>query len=81
MFEPILPQNVSRVSACNAYRGLLPGESIEQYVARLAQELDAEFERLGPETVCAFIAEPIVGSVCLFFTKGLVHNLIQSFRL
>jgi adenosylmethionine-8-amino-7-oxononanoate aminotransferase len=32
-------------------------------VARLAAELDAEFQRVGPGTVCAFIAEPVVGAV------------------
>lgn len=63
LFEPLLPTNVTRVSACNVYRGLSSGESVEEYVARLANELDEEFRRLGPETVCAFIAEPIVGTV------------------
>ena len=32
------------------------------FVARLAAELDAEFQRLGPDTVAAFIAEPVVGA-------------------
>jgi adenosylmethionine-8-amino-7-oxononanoate aminotransferase len=39
------------------------GESIESYVARLAQELEDEFQRVGPETICAFVAEPVVGAV------------------
>jgi adenosylmethionine-8-amino-7-oxononanoate aminotransferase len=63
LFEPLLPQNVTRVSACNPYRGLLKGESIEEYVARLAQELEDEFQSLDAETVCAFVAEPVVGAV------------------
>ena len=62
MYEPMLSTNVSHVSPCNIYRGLEEGESIESYVARLAQELDDEFQRVGPETVCAFVAEPIVGA-------------------
>ena len=66
MFEPILPGNVSRVSACNVYRDLLEGETIEQYVARLAQELEDEFQRVGPGSVCAFVAEPVVGAVSGF---------------
>lgn len=66
MFESILPANVSRVSACNPYRDLLPGETIPEYVKRLAEELDAEFQRVGPRRVCAFIAEPVVGSVSTF---------------
>ncbi|KAL1959471.1 hypothetical protein VTO42DRAFT_1916 [Malbranchea cinnamomea] len=62
MFEPLLLPNISHVSPCNAYRGKKDGESDEEYVARLAAELDAEFQRVGPETVCAFVAEPIVGA-------------------
>ncbi|KAH8699172.1 aminotransferase, class III [Talaromyces proteolyticus] len=61
-FEPILLPNVSHVSPCNAYRGRRDGESDADYVARLADELDGEFRRLGPETVCAFVAEPVVGA-------------------
>ncbi|TKA67182.1 hypothetical protein B0A49_05821 [Cryomyces minteri] len=62
LFEPILMDNVSHVSACNAYRGMSNGETTDEYVARLAQELDDEFTRLGPDTVCAFVAEPVVGA-------------------
>lgn len=62
-FEPLLSKNVSHVSPCYAYRGKREGESDADYVARLAAELEAEFQRVGPETVCAFIAEPVVGAV------------------
>lgn len=62
LFEPMLLNNISRVSPCNAYRGMQNGESREQYVARLSQELDDEFRRVGPHTVCAFVAEPVVGA-------------------
>jgi adenosylmethionine-8-amino-7-oxononanoate aminotransferase len=61
-FEPML-MDVKRVSPCNSYRGRKPGEADEAYVARLADELDAAFQALGPETVCAFVAEPVVGAV------------------
>ena len=63
LFEPLLADNVSRVSACHPYRGLKKDETTENYVSRLAQELDDEFQRIGPETVCAFVAEPVVGTV------------------
>lgn len=63
LFEPLLADNVVRVSACHPYRGLMKDESTEDYVARLAQELDDTFQRVGPETVCAFVAEPVVGTV------------------
>ncbi|GAA82071.1 aminotransferase, class III [Aspergillus luchuensis IFO 4308] len=61
-FEPILATNSSHVSPCYPYRGKKAGESDADYVARLAAELDAEFQRVGPENVCAFIAEPVVGA-------------------
>lgn len=61
-YEPILSDAFSRVSPCFAYRYRMPDESDEQYVERLAAELDAEFQRLGPETVTAFCAETVVGA-------------------
>lgn len=61
-FEPMLMENVSRVSPCFAYRGKTMGETDENYVQRLADELDDEFQRVGPESVCAFVAEPVVGA-------------------
>ena len=63
IFEPILPTNINQVSACNIYRGLQDGETVPQYVERLSQELEDELHKVGPETVCAFVIEPIVGSV------------------
>lgn len=70
LFQPLLLDNISRVAPCNAYRFLLDGETEEKYVERLASELDEEFQRVGPETVCAFVAEPIVGAVSIH----LIHS-------
>lgn len=61
-YEPLLLKNVSHVSPAYAYRYQLADDSEAQYVARLGRELDDEFQRLGPETVVAFVAEPIVGA-------------------
>lgn len=44
------------------YREGLPGESEEAFVERLAQELETTIRVLGPETVAAFIAEPVMGA-------------------
>ncbi|KAL2399102.1 putative aminotransferase [Exophiala dermatitidis] len=38
------------------------GETETQFAQRLVAELDAHFQKLDPETVIAFIAEPIVGA-------------------
>lgn len=63
LFEGMLLPNVHHVSACNAYRGMKEGQNEEEYVNQLADELDRKFQELGPETVCAFVAEPTVGAV------------------
>ena len=61
-YEPILSQAHSLVSPCFAYRFQAEGETDAQYLDRLIDELDAEFQRVGPETVMAFLAEPVVGA-------------------
>ncbi|KAK6216899.1 putative aminotransferase class-III [Colletotrichum tabaci] len=62
LFLDLLLPNIARVSACNAYRGMTEGQTTEEYVAQLADELDRKFQELGPDTVCAFVAEPVVGA-------------------
>src|ERR1700735_1017461 len=44
------------------YRGAEPGESEEEFATRLAEELDALIVKEGPDTVAAFIAEPVMGA-------------------
>ncbi|KAL9624633.1 MAG: hypothetical protein Q9160_001298 [Pyrenula sp. 1 TL-2023] len=61
-FEPLLASNITFISACNPYRDQEEDESSEDYVARLAKELDDEFCHVGKEKVCAFIAETVAGS-------------------
>ncbi|MEP9352767.1 aspartate aminotransferase family protein [Xanthobacter sp. KR7-65] len=44
------------------YRNALPGESEEAFATRLAEELEAMILREGPETVAAFIGEPVMAA-------------------
>jgi 4-aminobutyrate---pyruvate transaminase len=44
------------------YRFAQEGESEEAFASRLADELDALIVKEGPETVAAFIAEPVMGA-------------------
>jgi adenosylmethionine-8-amino-7-oxononanoate aminotransferase len=74
-FEPLL-MPVSHVSPCYEYRGLKPGETTAAYARRLADELEAEIQRLGPDSVIAFVAEPVVGA-----TLGAVPAVPGYFRL
>jgi 4-aminobutyrate---pyruvate transaminase len=45
-----------------AYRFAKDGESEEEFATRLAAELEEMILREGPETVAAFIAEPVMGA-------------------
>ncbi|KAI1432071.1 PLP-dependent transferase [Xylaria sp. CBS 124048] len=63
---------VSYVSPTYAYRDRLEDETEEEYAARLVRELDNEFQSLSPESVMAFIAEPVGGATagCLTAPRG-----------
>ncbi|MFK4723026.1 adenosylmethionine-8-amino-7-oxononanoate aminotransferase [Bradyrhizobium niftali] len=61
-YAPLLSAAFSHVTPAFAYHEKHDGESDAQFVARLAAELEAEFQRLGPNTVAAFLAEPVVGA-------------------
>jgi adenosylmethionine-8-amino-7-oxononanoate aminotransferase len=75
LYQPILSDAFHHVSPCYAYRDRRDDESDTDYVARLAAELEAEFQRLGPDTVAAFMAEPVVGA-----TLGCVAALPGYFK-
>ena len=72
MYEPILSLNSSRVSPCYRYRNEDVLEHEIAYVRRLEAELEAEFQRIGPAKVAAFIAEPVVGAAlgCVPAARG-----------
>src|SRR6201987_518530 len=61
-YQPLLSSAFSHVTPAFAYHEKRDDEAEKDFVARLAAELDAEFMRLGPDTVAAFIAEPVVGA-------------------
>ena len=50
------------IEPCFDYRCAEPGESAEDYGRRAADSLEQAIERLGPETVMAFVAETVVGA-------------------
>jgi adenosylmethionine-8-amino-7-oxononanoate aminotransferase len=74
-YAPILADAFSHVSPAFAYRGMQEGEDEAGFVARLADELEAEFQRLGPQNVAAFVAETVVGA-----TAGCVAPPAGYFR-
>lgn len=60
-FAPLLVET-SHIAPCYEYRDRQEGESLHAYGQRVANDLEAEILRLGPETVMAFVAEPVVGA-------------------
>ncbi len=60
-FAPLMIET-SHIAPCYEYRDRTEGESTFDYGQRVANELEAEILRCGPETVAAFIAEPVVGA-------------------
>ncbi|MBS3785646.1 MAG: aspartate aminotransferase family protein, partial [Gammaproteobacteria bacterium] len=57
-----LLMETSHIAPCYEYRDRQANESAWDYGQRVANELEAEIQRLGAETVMAFIAEPVVGA-------------------
>ena len=60
-FDLPLPQ-IKHVSCPHHYRYGAPGETEQAFAARLADELEQTILAEGPDTVAAFIAEPVLGA-------------------
>ncbi len=73
-FTPLLVET-SHISPCFEYRGCGENETAHEYGQRVANELEAEILRLGPDSVMAFIAEPVVGA-----TLGAVAPVAGYFK-
>jgi 4-aminobutyrate---pyruvate transaminase len=54
--------NIRHADCPHHYRFAKPGESEEQFATRLAESLEAQILREDPETVAAFIVEPVMGA-------------------
>jgi len=61
LYQPLLIDTY-RVSPCFPYHEQEDNLSDEDYSARLAQELEDQIVKLGPDTVAAFVAETVVGA-------------------
>lgn len=60
-FAPLLIE-VNHIDAPYPYRSQHEAESDEDFALRMANLLEDEIQRLGPQTVMAFVAEPVVGA-------------------
>jgi adenosylmethionine-8-amino-7-oxononanoate aminotransferase len=73
-YAPLLVET-HHIAPCFEYHERRDDETPEAYGQRAANELEAEILRLGPETVMAFIAEPVVGA-----TAGAVPSVPGYFQ-
>jgi 4-aminobutyrate---pyruvate transaminase len=55
-------KNVLHTSCPHFYRGGVDGETEDQFTDRMAQDLDDLIQHEGPDTIAAFIAEPVMGA-------------------
>jgi adenosylmethionine-8-amino-7-oxononanoate aminotransferase len=60
-YEPFLFE-ASRIDPCFEYHHAREGQTAEEYGRQAADALEAEIQRVGPETVMAFLAETVVGA-------------------
>ena len=60
-FLPLL-MNVSHIDATYDYRMRREGEAEQDFALRMANLLNERIHAVGPETVMAFVAEPVVGA-------------------
>lgn len=73
-FAPLMV-DTTHISPCFEYRGREAGESQFEYGQRVANELEAEINRLGADSVIAFVAETVVGA-----TAGVVPPVEGYFK-
>lgn len=59
---PVDALGILRTHAPHYYRGQQGSESEDQFVDRILADLEAQILSEGPETIAAFIAEPITGA-------------------
>lgn len=74
---PLEALGILRTDHPHYYRGAESGESEADFVARLARNLEALIQREGPDTIAAFIAEPITGASGVIVPPAGYYEAIQ----
>ena len=70
--------NILHTDAPNYYRGAEEGESEDDFTTRLAGNLDDLIVAEGPETIAAFIAEPVPGAGGVLVPPSGYYEKIQA---
>ena len=69
---------VLHTSCPHYYRFGEAGESEEDFASRMAADLDAMIQKEGPDTVAAFIAEPVMGAGGVIIPPATYFDKIQA---
>ena len=75
-FDLPLP-DVVRVACPHPYQFAAPGETPDAFAQRLARELEETILREGPDTIGAFIAEPVQGAGGVIVPPSSYFDLVQ----
>jgi|TARA_R100000900_G_scaffold146524_2_gene137202 adenosylmethionine-8-amino-7-oxononanoate aminotransferase len=75
---PFEALGVLRTGSAHYYRDAQPGESEAEFVSRRAQELEALILAEGPDTIAAFLAEPISGAGGVIVPPAGYYAAIQA---
>jgi 4-aminobutyrate--pyruvate transaminase len=70
--------NILHTDCPHHYRFAAPGESEEDFATRLADNLDKMIVTEGPDTVAAFIAEPVMGAGGVIVPPATYFEKIQA---
>jgi len=69
---------ILHVECPHFYRYGLPGETEEDFAARMANSLEQRILAEGPETVAALIAEPVMGAAGVILPPATYWDRVQS---
>ncbi len=75
---PLEALGILRTDHPHYYRGAVAGESEADFVARITANLEQLIQREGPDTVAAFIAEPITGASGVIVPPAGYYEKVQA---
>ena len=62
-YGPLTTANIIKISACKGYPDQECGQSDQEYVEQLADELERTIESVGAGRICALVVETVVRAV------------------
>ena len=76
--SPLDALGVLRTDHPHYYRGATAGETESAFVARITTNLENLIEREGPDTIAAFVAEPITGASGVIVPPAGYYERVQA---